>query len=58
MTDLKQLMEKAGLKQVDIAKKAKCSPAAVSLVVNGKSVSARIDQIIRDECKEAQMVRF
>jgi transcriptional regulator with XRE-family HTH domain len=57
MTELRRLMEEAGLKQRDIARKAKCSPAAVSLVANGRSVSARIEKVIRDECK-AQMVRF
>jgi transcriptional regulator with XRE-family HTH domain len=55
MTELKQLIEKAGLKQKDIAKKARCSPVAVSLVVNGKSVSARIEQIIREEAEKTEV---
>ena len=50
---LKELMQQAGIKQNDIAKKAKVSPAAVSLIANGKSKSMRIENLIRQEAEKA-----
>jgi predicted transcriptional regulator len=47
--NLSELMREYGIKQKSIAKIAKVSPAAVSLVVNGKSKSARIEDIIKEE---------
>ena len=47
--NLSQLMREHGIKQKTIAKIAKVSPAAVSLVVNGKSKSGRIEGIIQEE---------
>ena len=46
---LRELLQEAGLTQKHIAKKANCSPAAVSLIVHGKSKSQRIENIIRKE---------
>ena len=51
--NLKELMQQAGIKQKYIAKKAKVSPAAVSLVTNGKSKSQRIEDLIREEAEKA-----
>lgn len=42
-------MQQFGIKQKFIAKRANVSPAAVSLVTNGKSKSQRIENIIRKE---------
>ena len=39
--------------QMKIAEKAKDSPAAVSLIVAGKSKSKRIEDLIRTEVKKA-----
>lgn len=47
--NLSELMREYGIKQKSIAKIAKVSPAAVSLVVNGKSKSGRIESIIMEE---------
>ncbi|MDZ7759071.1 MAG: hypothetical protein U5L00_02280 [Desulfovermiculus sp.] len=47
--NLSELMREYGIKQKSIAKIAKVSPAAVSLVVNGKSKSGRIEGIILEE---------
>ena len=47
--NLSELMREFGIKQKSIAKIAKVSPAAVSLVVNGKSKSGRIEGIIMEE---------
>ena len=47
--NLSELMREYGIKQKSIAKIAKVSPAAVSLVVNGKSKSGRIEGIIMEE---------
>ncbi|WP_027371470.1 helix-turn-helix domain-containing protein [Desulfovermiculus halophilus] len=47
--NLSELMKEYGIKQKSIAKMAKVSPAAVSLVVNGKSKSGRIEGIIMEE---------
>jgi len=50
---LRELLSKAGITQKQIAAKAKVSPAAVSLVVSGKSKSKRIEELIREESKKA-----
>ena len=50
---LPELLAKAGITQKQIAAKAKVSPAAVSLVVSGKSKSKRIEELIREESKKA-----
>jgi transcriptional regulator with XRE-family HTH domain len=50
---LRELLTKAGITQKQIAAKAKVSPAAVSLVVSGKSKSKRIEELIREESKKA-----
>jgi transcriptional regulator with XRE-family HTH domain len=50
---LRELLSKAGITQKQIAKKANVSPAAVSLIVAGKSKSKRIEEIIREESKKA-----
>jgi predicted transcriptional regulator len=47
--NLSEMMKEYGIKQKAIAKIAKVSPAAVSLVVNGKSKSGRIEGIIMEE---------
>lgn len=47
--NLSEQMREYGIKQKSIAKIAKVSPAAVSLVVNGKSKSGRIEGIIMEE---------
>ena len=46
---LRELLQQSGITQKHIAKKAKVSPAAVSLIVSGKSKSQRIEDIIRKE---------
>mgnify|MGYP006290834023 CR=1 FL=1 len=46
---LRDLLKETGITQKSIAKKAKVSPAAVSLVVAGKSKSRRIEELIRKE---------
>ena len=53
---LGQMLAKAGITQKKIAEKAKVSPAAVSLVVAGKSKSQRIEDIIRKETEKALTV--
>lgn len=50
---LRDMLANAGITQKKIAEKAKVSPAAVSLVVAGKSKSKRIEEIIREESKKA-----
>ena len=50
---LREMLDKAGITQKKIAEKAKVSPAAVSLVVAGKSKSKRIEDIIREEVEKA-----
>ena len=50
---LRDMMAKAAIKQKYIAQKAKVSPAAVSLIVAGKSKSKRIEDLIREEVKKA-----
>jgi transcriptional regulator with XRE-family HTH domain len=49
---LREMLAKAGITQKKIAEKAKVSPAAVSLVVAGKSKSQRIEDLIRKEADE------
>ncbi|MDZ7761500.1 MAG: hypothetical protein U5L00_14755 [Desulfovermiculus sp.] len=50
---LRDMLIKAGITQMKIAQKAKVSPAAVSLVVAGKSKSKRIEDLIREEVEKA-----
>ncbi|MFO7801414.1 MAG: helix-turn-helix transcriptional regulator [Desulfovermiculus sp.] len=50
---LREMLAKAGITQKKIAEKAKVSPAAVSLIVAGKSKSKRIEDIIRTEVEKA-----
>jgi predicted transcriptional regulator len=50
---LREMLTKAGITQKMIAEKAKVSPAAVSLIVAGKSKSKRIEDIIRAEAEKA-----
>ncbi len=50
---LRDMLAKAGITQKKIAEKAKVSPAAVSLIVAGKSKSKRIEDIIRVEVDKA-----
>ena len=50
---LRDMLAKAGITQKKIAEKAKVSPAAVSLIVAGKSKSKRIEDIIRAEVEKA-----
>ena len=50
---LREMLAKAGITQRKIAEKAKVSPAAVSLVVAGKSKSQKIEDIIRKETEKA-----
>ena len=50
---LRDMMAKASIKQKYIAQKAKVSPAAVSLIVAGKSKSKRLEDFIREEVKKA-----
>ena len=50
---LQDLLREAGITQKKIAEKAKVSPAAVSLVVAGKSKSKRIEDLIRKETEKA-----
>lgn len=54
LVEMKQYMDSFNIKQNDIAKKADCSPAAVSLVLNGKSRSKRICDIIETTIKNAE----
>ncbi|MDZ7761488.1 MAG: helix-turn-helix transcriptional regulator [Desulfovermiculus sp.] len=49
---LRDMLAKAGITQKMIAEKAKVSPAAVSLIVAGKSKSKRIEDLIRKEADE------
>jgi predicted transcriptional regulator len=49
---LGEMLARAGITQKKIAEKAKVSPAAVSLVVAGKSKSQRIADIIRKETEK------
>lgn len=51
---LAERVKKAGVKQGQIAKKAKVTPAAVSLVLRGKSTSARIVDIAEELIKKAE----
>jgi transcriptional regulator with XRE-family HTH domain len=51
---MKRKMEELGITQREIAKKAKVTPAAISLIVNGKSKSQRIEQMIQEEIKKRQ----
>lgn len=50
---LREMLAKAGITQRKIAEKAKVSPAAVSLIVAGKSRSQKIEDIIRKEAEKA-----
>jgi transcriptional regulator with XRE-family HTH domain len=50
---LRDMLTNAGITQKQIAEKAKVSPAAVSLVVAGKSKSKRIEDLIQEESKKA-----
>lgn len=50
---LREMLAKAGITQKKIAEKAKVSPAAVSLIVAGKSKSKRIEDLIRTEVEKA-----
>jgi len=50
---LRDMLAKAGITQKKIAEKAKVSPAAVSLIVAGKSKSKRIEDLIREEVEKA-----
>lgn len=50
---LRDMLAKAGITQKMIAEKAKVSPAAVSLIVSGKSKSKRIEDLIREETEKA-----
>jgi predicted transcriptional regulator len=50
---LSEMLTKAGITQKKIAEKAKVSPAAVSLIVAGKSKSKRIEDLIREEVEKA-----
>lgn len=52
---LKRMLFEAGIKQKHIAKKANVSPAAVSLVVNGKSTSKWITDVIHKEVHESKL---
>jgi transcriptional regulator with XRE-family HTH domain len=45
----REMLAKAGITQKKIAEKAKVSPAAISLIVAGKSKSKRIEDLIRKE---------
>ena len=55
--NLSEIMREYGIKQKTIAKIAKVSPAAVSLVVNGKSKSSRIEGIILEEINKKKQER-
>ena len=50
---LREMLDKAGITQKKIAEMAKVSPAAVSLIVAGKSKSKRIEDLIRTEAEKA-----
>jgi transcriptional regulator with XRE-family HTH domain len=49
----REMLAKAGITQKKIAEKAKVSPAAISLIVAGKSKSKRIEDLIRKETGKA-----
>jgi transcriptional regulator with XRE-family HTH domain len=51
--NLREMLQEAGLTQKYIAQKANVSPAAVSLIVSGKSKSKRIVDIIKEEATKA-----
>lgn len=40
--DIKALIQKSGASSAEIARRLKCTPNAVSLVINGHATSARI----------------
>jgi predicted transcriptional regulator len=50
---LREMLQEAGLTQKYIAQKANVSPAAVSLIVSGKSKSKRIEDFIKKEVAKA-----
>jgi transcriptional regulator with XRE-family HTH domain len=50
---LREMLQQAGITQKQIAQKANVSPAAVSLIVSGKSKSKRIEDIIKEESAKA-----
>jgi len=50
---LREMLQQAGITQKQIAQKANVSPAAVSLIVSGKSKSKRIEDIIKEETAKA-----
>ena len=50
---LREMLQQAGITQKQIAQKANVSPAAVSLIVSGKSKSKRIEDIIKEEAAKA-----
>jgi len=52
-TSLREMLQQAGMTQKQIAQKANVSPAAVSLIVSGKSKSKRIEDIIKEETAKA-----
>jgi len=52
-TSLQNVLREAVLTQRHIAQKANVSPAAVSLIVNGKSKSKRIEDLIKEEAAKA-----
>lgn len=47
-TELKVLLKRAGIKQVKIAELAGVSETTVSLVINGKMKSSKVEKIIRE----------
>jgi transcriptional regulator with XRE-family HTH domain len=49
----REMLAQAGITQKKIAEKAKVSPAAISLIVAGKSKSKRIEDLIRKETGKA-----
>ena len=51
---LAERVKKVGVKQGQIAKKSKVTPASVSLVLRGKSTSARIVDIAEELIKKAE----
>jgi transcriptional regulator with XRE-family HTH domain len=52
-SSLREMLQQAGITQKQIAQKANVSPAAVSLIVSGKSKSKRIEDIIKEETAKA-----
>lgn len=52
-SSLREMLQQAGITQKQIAQKANVSPAAVSLIVSGKSKSKRIEDIIKEEAAKA-----